>query len=100
MWRRKSVPAYLGEELDPVVHGRELWTHGVTLGVTLGLICRGNVRVSADLAVTLPLPCPILTEMFFQERAESFGPLVERVFQCAEADGRGAGMSALSLNKR
>ncbi len=29
MWRRKSVPAWLGEELVPVVHGRGLWAHGV-----------------------------------------------------------------------
>ena len=31
----------------------------------------------------------ILTEMFFRIRAESFGPLVERVFQCAGDDGCG-----------
>ena len=31
----------------------------------------------------------ILTEMFFQIRAESFGPLVERVFQCAGDNGCG-----------
>lgn len=33
----------------------------------------------------------ILTERFFRIRAESFGPLVERVFQCAGDDGCGAG---------
>ncbi len=32
----------------------------------------------------------ILTEMFFQIRAESFGPLMERVFQCAGDNGCGA----------
>jgi len=31
----------------------------------------------------------IHTEMFFQIRAESFGPLVERVFRCAGDDGCG-----------
>ena len=31
------------------------------------------------------------TEMFFQIRAESFGPVLERVFQRAGDDGRGTG---------
>ena len=42
-------------------------------------------------AVTLPLPCAINTEMFFQIWAENFGPLVERVFQFAGDNGCGAG---------
>jgi hypothetical protein len=33
--------------------------------------------------------------MFFRIRAENFGPLVEKVFLCAEDDGCGTGMSAL-----
>jgi hypothetical protein len=32
----------------------------------------------------------ILTEMFFQVRAENFGPLAERVFHCVGDDGCGA----------
>ncbi len=39
----------------------------------------------------------ILTEMFFQIRAENFGPLAERVFHCVGDDGCGAGMSACRL---
>ena len=35
----------------------------------------------------------ILSEMFFQIRAESFGPLVERVFHCAGDDGCDAGIT-------
>ena len=37
----------------------------------------------------------ILMEMFFQIRAENFGPLAERVFHCVGDDGCGTGMSAL-----
>ena len=39
----------------------------------------------------------ILMEMFFQIRAENFGPLAERVFHCVGDDGCGTGMSAFRL---
>ncbi len=39
----------------------------------------------------------ILMEMFFQIRAENFGPLAERIFHCVGDDGCGTGMSAFRL---
>ena len=39
----------------------------------------------------------IHTEMFFQIRAENFGPLVEKVFPFVGDDGSDTGMSAFRL---
>ncbi len=44
--------------------------------------------------VAFPQPCPILTEMFCRIRAESFGPLAERIFHFVGDDGCGTRMAA------
>ncbi len=63
-----SEPPFETKEMNASTLDVEVQFNGghlpATLGVTLGSIYRGKVRVSDDLAVTLLLLCPILTERF------------------------------------
>ena len=74
---------------------RRLFLSGPSILSCLDLpTCRDRLPL-ARCPPNLLSPCPILAEMFFQIRAESFGPLLERVFHCAGDDGCGAGYLSL-----